>query len=246
MAVLQASPAYSATLSEQRATLRQASYAAAQNYVDSRAYIPLLARPNGVAVKDAIASGKAALTTVGDALTVATTQSAMDAVAVRMKAEVLRAATVKKSGQQLVELKNLRSGHQKNATAALADFLAGGITSAAYQAMKTRAAAYSTQLSADAVRQLGVLGKAVAAPALIAPKYRTVLEQGSGSIPVASGWVGFPGAVRCQRHPPLSGRCCQATDPVLRRTGKYYSIRRPGQPRTPPPGRFIGSSFALQ
>ncbi len=193
MAVLQAPPAYAVTLSEQRATLRQASYAAAQNYVDSRAYIPLLARPNGVAVKDAIASGLAKIKTVGDALTVANTQAAMDAVAVRMKAEVIRAATVKKSGQQLVELKNLRSGHQKIATAALADSLAGRITSAAYQAIKTRAAAYSTQLSADAVRQLGVLGQAVAAPALIAPRYRTVLEQGSGSIPVASGWVGFPG-----------------------------------------------------
>jgi hypothetical protein len=190
---LVAAPALAATLTEQRATLRQNQYAATQNYVTSREYVPLLARANGLAVKGAIASGLVRIQAVAGELTVAATQTAMGAVAVKMKAEVLRAATVKVSGQQLVVLKDLRAKHQLVATTALADVLAGRITSAAYQESKARAGAFSTQLAADAGRQLGVLGQAVAAPVLASPAYVASLEKGSGSIPAVPGWAGFPG-----------------------------------------------------
>jgi hypothetical protein len=188
-----AAPASAASLNEQRAALRQTQYAAAQDYVDSRAYVPLLARANGLAVKDSIASGTASLKVVGDAMIGAGSQTAMDAVAVKLRAEVQRAATVKKSGQQLVVLKDLRAKHQLVATTALADVLAGRIKSAAYQESKARASAFSTQLAADTGRQLGVVGKAVAAPSLAAPAYLAALEKGAGSIPAVPGWVGFPG-----------------------------------------------------
>jgi hypothetical protein len=193
MAALPAPPAFAASLTEQRAALRQTQYVATQDYVTSRNYVPLLARANGLAVKSAIASGLELIKTRAAELTVAASQTAMDAVAVRMKGEVLRAATVKKSGQQLVVLKDLRAKHQLVATTALADVLAGKITAAAYQESKARASAFSTQLAADTGRQLGVLGQAVAAPALASPAYQAALEQGTGSISVVSGWVGFPG-----------------------------------------------------
>jgi hypothetical protein len=192
LSVLLAPPASAATLSEQRAALREASYAAAQDYVTSRTYVPLLARSNGLAVKDAIASGMASLQAAGDALTVAT-QATIDAVAVQMKAEVLRAATVKRSGQQLTVLKDLRAKEQSVAGTALADMLAGRLNAASFQSAKARTAAFSTQLSADAERQLSVLGKAVTAPALQSLSYQTTLESGTGSIPTVAGWTGFPG-----------------------------------------------------
>jgi len=186
-------PASAATLNEQRALLRQTQYAAAQDYVDSRAYVPMLARANGLAVKDAIASASASLTAVGKEVLAATTQSAMDRASVKMKTEVQRATTLKVSGQQLVSLKDLRAKHQLVASAALADVLAARMTSAAYQESKARAAGFSTQLAADTGRQLGVLGKAVAPAPLASPAFLPALEQKTGTIPTLPGWVGFAG-----------------------------------------------------
>ncbi|MET1154244.1 heparinase II/III family protein [Arthrobacter sp.] len=193
MSGLLATPASAATLSEQRASLRQAQYAAAEDYVVSRDYIAKLARANGLLIKDAIASGLELLKTVGGELTTASTQSAMDAVAVKMKTEALRAATVKKTGQQLIALKDLRAKQQLVATTALADVLAGRITGTRYQESRALTSGFSTQLAADSSRQLGAVGKAVAAPALASQKYVTTLQQGTGSIPSASGLIGVPG-----------------------------------------------------
>lgn len=193
MAGFLAPPVAAATLSEQRRVLRDAQYSAAQDYVASRDFVPLLARANGLSVKAAIASGMASLKTVGNELTVATTQLRMDAVRVKMGTEILRAATVKRSGQQLVELKDLRTRQQQIVRTALADTLAARISVASYNETKARAAGFSTQLSDDAARQLGVLGQAVVAPALVSPNYLPALQQGSGSIPAAPGWTGFPG-----------------------------------------------------
>lgn len=106
----------------------------------------------------------------------------------------MRAATVRKSGQQLVVLKDLRAKHQQVATTALADMLAGRMTPEFYhQEAKPRSSAFSMQLAADTARQLGALGQAVDAPELVSPTYLAVLEQGSGGIPVVAGWLGFPG-----------------------------------------------------
>lgn len=187
------SPAAAATLSEQRAALRQVSYKAAQDYVDARPFIAELARSNGLIVKEAIASGTASLKEVGDALTLATTQAAMDAVAARMQAEAVRAATVRKSAEQLEGLEDLREAQQKIATTALGDLTAARITITVYAATKERASAFTTQLAADTAIQLGVIGKPVAAPDLKSPGWFSALENGSGTIPGAAGWVGFPG-----------------------------------------------------
>ncbi|MDJ0351338.1 heparinase II/III family protein [Pseudarthrobacter sp. PH31-O2] len=193
MSGLLAPPAFAATLSEQRASLRQAQYAATQDYVASRDYVALLARANGLAVKDAIASGLDLIKVVAGELTAASTQTAMTAVAVKMKAEVLRAATVKKGGQQLITLKDLRAKQQLVATNALADLVSGRIAGLPYEQSKARTGAFSTQLSADVSRQLAVLGQAVSAPALASPAFVPLLEQGNGSIPAVSGLVGVPG-----------------------------------------------------
>lgn len=199
---LLAPPAFAATLSEQRAALRQAQYAAAQDYVDSRDYVPKLARANGLVIKGAIASGLELLKVVGGQLTAASTQSSMDAVAVKMKAEVLRAGTVKKGGQQLIVLTDLRAKQQLVATTALADLTAGKITASTYEAQKARTSGFSTQLSADTSRQLGAVGQAVPAPALASPTYVAALEQGTGSIPAVSGLIGFAGGCALPAAPP--------------------------------------------
>ncbi|MHA7221465.1 heparinase II/III domain-containing protein [Arthrobacter sp. RHLT1-20] len=203
MSALLAPPAYAATLSEQRASLRQAQYGASQDYVTSRDYVPLLARANGLPVKGAIASGLDRLKGVAGELTVASTQTALDAVAVKMKAEVLRAATVKKGGQQLVALKDLRAKQQLVATGALADLVAGRITVARYDENKARTSGFSTQLSADTSRQLGVLGQSLPAPALASPAYVAALEQGTGSIPAVAGLIGVPGGCALPAAAPV-------------------------------------------
>ncbi|WP_307074683.1 heparinase II/III domain-containing protein [Arthrobacter pascens] len=190
---LLASPAAAATLSEQRAALRQVSYKAAQDYVNARPFFAELARTNGIIVKDAIASGTASLKEVGDALTVATTQAAMDAVAVRMQAEATRAATVRKSAEQLEVLEDLREAQQRVAITAFDDLTVSRISLTTYAATKERASAFTTQLAADTAVQLGVIGKPLAAPDLKSPAWLGALQNGSGTIPSISGWVGFPG-----------------------------------------------------
>lgn len=197
-----APPAFAATLSEQRAALRQAQYAAAQDYVASREYLPKLVRANGLVIKNAIASGLELLKGVGSELTAASTQISMDAVSVKMKAEVLRAATVKKGGQQLIVLKDLRAKQQLVANTALADLKAGKITASTYEAQKARTSGFSTQLSADTSRQLGAVGQAMPAPALASPAYAAALEQGTGSIPSVSGLIGFAGGCALPAAPP--------------------------------------------
>lgn len=190
---LLAPPAFAASLSEQRAALRQVQYSAAQDYVASRDYVSKLARANGLIIKNAIASGLELLKVVGSELTLASTQSAMDAVAVKMNAEALRAATVKKGGQQLITLKDLRTKQQVVAKTALADFVAGRVTPLQYEEAKARTGSFSTQLSADTSRQLGAVGQPVPAPGLASPAYVAVLEQATGTIPTAPGLIGVPG-----------------------------------------------------
>lgn len=190
---LVAPQASAATLSAQRETLRQVQYAAADDYKASRESIPQLPRANGLEVKGAIAAGLASLEVVGDQLTAATTQMAMDSVAMKMKAEALRAATVKRSGQQLVVLKDLRLEHQTIVTKALANHRAGRITGTEYRGTSARARAFSTQWSADVARQLGALGRSVESPDLLSRSYITRLNSNSGVIPTVQGWVGFPG-----------------------------------------------------
>lgn len=200
---LLAPPAFAATLSEQRATLRQAQYSAAQDYVVSRDYVPKLARANGLVIKGAIASGLELLKGVGGELTAASTQSAMDAVAVKMKAEVLRAATVKNGGQHLVALKDLRAKQQLVATTALADLTAGRTTAVRYEEVRRVTSNFSTQLSADTSKQLGAVGQAVSAPALASPTYLATLERGTGIIPTAPGLIGFPGGCALPAAPSI-------------------------------------------
>ncbi|MDQ0677963.1 hypothetical protein QFZ30_001345 [Arthrobacter pascens] len=158
--------------------MRQAQYSAAQDYVASRDYVPKLARANGLVIKGAIASGLEMLKVVGGELTAASTQRSMDGVAAKMKAEVLRAATVKKGGHQLIVVKNLRAKQQLVATTAPTDLTAGRIAASTYEAQKARASSFSTQLSADTSRQLGAVGQAVPAPALASPNSVAALEQG--------------------------------------------------------------------
>lgn len=190
-----------------------------------------MARANGLAVKGAIASGLVRIQAVAGELTAAATQTAMGAVAVKMKAEVQRAATVKVSGQQLVVLKDLRAKHQIVATTALSDVLAGRITSAAYLESKARAGAFSTQLAADAGRQLGVLGQAVAAPVLASPAYVASLEKGSGSIPAVPGWAGFPGGCALPAAAPAFRPLLPADGPALLPTGRFCLTPPPAPPQ---------------
>ena len=161
-----ASPASAATLSEQRSALRQITYVAAQDYVNARPYVPQLARRNALTVKDAIASGTASLKAAGDALSVATTQAAMDAVAVRIRNEATRAATVRKSALQLTVLVDYRTAQQSVATKALADYSAARISLSTYGGAKERTSAFTTQLAADTAAQLAVIGQPVPAPNL--------------------------------------------------------------------------------
>jgi hypothetical protein len=190
---LAAGPASAATLSEQRAALRQVSYAAGQNYVDARPFVAELARANALTVKGAIAAGTASLKVAGEALTAATTQTAMDAVAVQMNAEAVRAATVRKSAENLTVLEDLRETQVQVATHALGELAAARLSIASYSLVKERASNFTTQLAADTSTQLGVIGKAVVAPALNSPAWVDALQNGSGAIPAVSGWVGFPG-----------------------------------------------------
>lgn len=193
VSALAASPATAATLSEQRATLRQVSYAAAQNYVDARPFIADLARARALTLKGAIEAGTASLKEAGNALTAATTQSAMDAVAVQMEAESVKAATVRKTAEQLEELEDLREIQQEVAVTALNDWQAGRISVTAYGGTKERTSAFTTQLAADTAGQLSVLGKPLPAPDLKSSAWLAPLENRTGSIPNAAGWVGFPG-----------------------------------------------------
>ncbi|WCI08760.1 hypothetical protein PJ267_01155 [Arthrobacter sp. OVS8] len=188
-----ASPASAATLSEQRAALRQITYAAGQDYVNARPFVAELARRNALTVKDAIASGTASLKAAGDELTAAKTQEAMDAVATRIRDEATRAATVRKAAKQLTILVDLRTAQQSVATKALSDLSAARITLSTYSGSKERTSSFTTQLAADTAVQLGVIGKAVPAPDLKSTPWLSTLQQGSGPIPAVPGWVGFPG-----------------------------------------------------
>lgn len=129
-------PAAAATLSEQRAALRQISYTAAQDYVDARPFINELARSKALVVKDAIAAGTSTLKEAGTQLTLATTQTAMDAAAVRMKSEALKAATVRKTAANLSLLEDLRGIQQNVATGAFSGLNAGSVTTSAYEPPK--------------------------------------------------------------------------------------------------------------
>lgn len=188
-----AAPASAATLSEQRAALRKISYAAGQEYVAARPYVAGLARANALIVKNAIADGTASLQAAGGALTVATTQTAMDAVATLMSQEATKAATVRKVAEQLTILVDLRKAQIKVATTALSDLNAGRMTFATYGGSKERASAFTTQLAADSATQLNVIGKPVQAPDLKSQAWLGTLQSGTGSIPTIFGWVGFPG-----------------------------------------------------
>ncbi|WP_144670828.1 heparinase II/III family protein [Arthrobacter sp. U41] len=188
-----ASPASAATLSEQRAALRQITYAAGQDYVNARPFVAELARRNALTVKNAIASGTASLKAAGDELTAAKTQEAMDAVATRIRDEATRAATVRKVAKQLTILVDLRTAQQGVATKALSDLSAARITLTTYSGSKERTSSFTTQLAADTAVQLGVIGKAVPAPDLKSTLWLSTLQLGSGPIPALPGWVGFPG-----------------------------------------------------
>lgn len=186
-------PAAAATLSEQRAALRQVSYAAAQDYVDARPFINELARSKALVVKDAIAAGTLTLKEAGTQLTLATTQTAMDAASVRMKSEALKAATVRKTAANLSLLEDLRGIQQNVATGALSGLNAGSVTTSAYAATQARASAFSTHLAGDTIKQLGVIGKALPAVSMSSPGWLAALQNDAGSIPAVSGWVGFAG-----------------------------------------------------
>lgn len=190
---LTSTPATAATLNEQRAALSKLTYAAAGDYVASRAYVPVLARVNGLAVKGAIASGMRSLGAARIALAKAGTQKAMNEAAVKVRAERQRAATTRRAGQQLAVLKYFRAKQQKIAQTALSGALSRKISWISYRATKARAAAFSTLLEADTRRQVGSLGKLVKPLALLAAPYTDELQKGVGSIPTAPGLVGFAG-----------------------------------------------------
>ncbi|MGX9900574.1 hypothetical protein ACW0JT_12995 [Arthrobacter sp. SA17] len=191
--VMTAGPTLAATLSEQRAALRQVTYAAGQDYVEARPFVPELARTNALIVKNAIASGTASLKVAGDNLTAATTQAAMDAVTVQINAEAIRADTVRKSAENLTILEDLRATQIKTAIQALNDLTTGRLSLSSYALAKERASAFSTQLAGDTASQISVIGKPLVAPALSSPQWTAVLQSGSSTIPAVSGWVGFPG-----------------------------------------------------
>ncbi|MDJ0351363.1 heparinase II/III family protein [Pseudarthrobacter sp. PH31-O2] len=188
-----ASPASAATLSEQRAALRKITYAAGQDYVNARPFTTGLARANALDVKNAISSGTVSLKAAGDQLTVAVTQVAMDAAAARIGQEATKAATVRKVAEQLTTLMRFRATQQAIATGALSDLAAGRITLSTYSGSKDRTSAFTTQVAADTAAQLGVLGKPNAGPDLQSAAWMSALQNGSGTIPAVSGWVGFPG-----------------------------------------------------
>ncbi|WP_457962727.1 heparinase II/III-family protein [Arthrobacter sp. D1-29] len=180
-------------MSEQRAALRQITYAAGTDYANARPFVAELARRNALTVKDAIAAGTASLKAAGDELTLAKTQEAMDAVASRIREEATRAGTVRKVAEQLSILVDLRSAQQAVATKALNDLSAARITLSTYGGSKDRTSAFTTQLAADLTIQLGVIGKPVPAPDLKSGAWLSTLQNGTGPIPAVPGWVGFPG-----------------------------------------------------
>ena len=204
-----AGPASAATLSEQRSALRQMTYVAAQDYVNARPYVPKLARRNALTVKNAIASGTSSLKAAGDALTVATTQAAMDAVAVRIRNEATRAATVRKGARQLTILVDYRTTQQSVATKALADFSGARISSSTYGGAKERTSAFTTQLAADTAAQLGVIGKTVPAPNLKSASWLATCKMLQD--PYRRCRVGWDSraAARCPRRPAASRRFCR-------------------------------------
>lgn len=197
-----AGPASAATLSEQRAALRQITYAAGKDYANARPFVAELARRDGLTVKGAIDSGTASLKAAGDQLTVAITQEAMDAAAARIKDEATRAGTVRKVAGQLKTLVDLRTAQQNAAVTALGDLVAARISLTTYSGAKDRTSAFTTQLAADKATQLGVIGKAVPAPDLASPSWLATMQNGTGPIPAVPGWVGFPGGCAL---PPAAG-----------------------------------------
>ncbi|WP_459333056.1 S-layer homology domain-containing protein [Arthrobacter sp. Hz1] len=181
------------SLSNQRTALRDKIAAAKILYVDSRPFISALARADGLIVKNAVANGSASLDKAGVLVTAATTQAAMTAAAQAVDTESLRAATVKTSASQLKILKDLRAVQQGVAGTTLADLKAGRITASVYQTTKVRAEAFTTLLAADGAAQRDAIGKVVSAAKLQSPGWRDELEGRTGTIPAASGWVGFFG-----------------------------------------------------
>lgn len=181
------------TLSEQRLVLRNKIYAAKQEYVDARPYIPLLARADGLDVKDSIADGVVSLDGASDVVTAASTQELMTAAAKVVDSESLRAATVKTSAERLKTIKDLRGAQQQVATKALADFTSARIAQGAFAAIKTRTSNFSTLLAADTANQLKTIGQVLPASPLQAPQWRDEMETGSADVPTARGWVGFSG-----------------------------------------------------
>ncbi|MHA7142662.1 S-layer homology domain-containing protein [Arthrobacter sp. Sr33] len=181
------------TLSKQRSDLQVIIAAAQQEYVNSRPFISSLPRPNGVVVQDAIALGTGELQKVAVAVREADTQAKIDQVAPRVRDERLRAATVKTSAAQLKRVVELRITQQDIARKLLADRGAARITEANYQAGKSRAAGFTTQLAADAANQLSVIGKVVQPKPMLATGWLDELQGGTKPIPSAPGWVGFAG-----------------------------------------------------
>lgn len=181
------------TLSEQRATLRSQIEAAKQEYVNARPFVSLLARADGLALKGAIEAGVKTLDQAALLVTNAQTQSTMDVAAASVATEALRAFTTRTSGANLQAARDLRAVQQDIARAALDEFEGGLISQPAYEAVKGRAAAFTTILAADTKSQLSQLGKAVKPAALRATDWKDELEGNVGTIPTSAGWVGFPG-----------------------------------------------------
>ncbi|MBG6217524.1 hypothetical protein IWX75_001982 [Arthrobacter sp. CAN_A6] len=181
------------TLSDQRTVLSDRISVANQQYVDSRPYVSLLARADGLQVKDAIAAGIVSLEGTAALVTAASTQTLMTAAAQAVKTESLRAATVKTSAEQLKMTKDLRGIQQGIATTALTDLNAGRIPRSTFEAIETRTAAFTTLLAADTASQLKTIGEALPASGLQAPQWRDEMETGSAAVPAAQGWVGFSG-----------------------------------------------------
>lgn len=189
-------------LSEQRITLRNEIAAAKKMYVDSRPFVSVLTRADGLIVKGSIEAGLKTLAAAEVLVTKATTQPLMSAAAQAVEVEELRAATVKTSAMQLKQLKDLRPVQQRVATTALSNLNAATISGSAYQATKSRAQAFTTLLAADRAAQRNVIGKAVPPAKVQATGFRDELEGHYGTIPTAAGWVGFLGGCALPQAEP--------------------------------------------
>ncbi|WP_024476138.1 S-layer homology domain-containing protein [Arthrobacter sp. CAL618] len=180
-------------LSEQRIALRERVAAAKKLYVDSRPFVSSLARADGLIVKGSIEVGIKELGKAEALVTAANTQPLMTAASQALDTESLRAGTVKTSATQLKALKDLRPIQQTVAKTALSDLNAKRVSGSAYQATKARGEAFTTLLASDRAAQRNVIGKAVPSAKVLAPGYRDELTGHTGTIPTASGWVGFFG-----------------------------------------------------